>query len=200
MTGSEADPGTNTLVLGAGKLCVASLKTGGGQGELRYLGNAPGASLSIEQQRLTVMNADSPDPAARLADMVTDTDRGTGRPGERGAHAWCAGDLRRAGGACRPVAEPRRPRARGGVAGAPRRCGCERGVERDVDGERKFFRPPRRRCGSGDAHGAPVPLARVLDTLVRAGHADLAGRLTWRQIELFREEAQRRRAEEFSLR
>ena len=37
--------------------------------------------------------------------------------------------------------------------------------------------------------GEPVPLYRVLDTLVRAGHGrghlDLGERLTWRQIVLF---------------
>ncbi len=69
-----ADAGGNTLILGGGRLYVAELRDGG-QGELRYLGASPGASLSIEQQRLTVMDPDGPDPAAKLADIVTDTTR-----------------------------------------------------------------------------------------------------------------------------
>ena len=63
-------------------------------------------------------------------------------------------------------------------------------------------RRPRARAADGD--GEPVPLARVLDTLVRAGHGrghrDIARRLTWRQIETFYAEAVRREAEALALR
>ena len=77
--------------------------------------------------------------------------------------------------------------------GGGRRCRRQRHVER----ERPFFHRPRRGAPRGAARET-VPLARVFDALVRAGHGrgheDVARRLTWRQIELFWREAERRDA------
>ena len=71
----------------------------------------------------------------------------------------------------------------------------------EVNG-RFFYRAHR---GGGDERpggGEPVPLARVLDALVRAGHGrghrELCERLTWRQIERFWREAEHRRIDEAS--
>ena len=67
-----------------------------------------------------------------------------------------------------------------------------------------FFAALRRaREGATPRDGEPVPLARVFDALVRAGHGrghrDVARRLTWRQMELFYAEAARREAEALAV-
>ena len=68
-----------------------------------------------------------------------------------------------------------------------------------------FFAAGRRPgARAPDNDGQPVPLARVLDSLARAGHGrghrDIARRLTWRQIELFYGEAARHEAQALAVR
>ena len=64
----------------------------------------------------------------------------------------------------------------------------------------RFFRAPPRRDREAAPEGRPVPLADVLNALVRVGHGrghrDVAERLTWRQIRRLWEVEARRRAED----
>ncbi len=130
-----------------------------------------------------------------------------GEPPRRAAHARTAGDFVIRDNRCInhartdfPASEKRRLRRTTVQGVRPRSTEIAARRDRcDVDGQWRFFYPPRRERGrDAGADGEPVPLARVLDTLVRAGHGggyrELCETLTWRQIEMFWREAERRRA------